>query len=70
MDSDDSVEVSLDFLHQTVNDIQRLKVAGDSEPERYINAVYKRLPRLARSSLHNYRLVFAAGILDEVNGQR
>jgi hypothetical protein len=39
MESDDSVEVSLDFFHQTVNDIQRLKAAADTEPERCINAV-------------------------------
>jgi hypothetical protein len=39
MESDDSVEVSLDFFHHTVNDLERLKVAADTEPERYINAV-------------------------------
>jgi len=38
MESDDSVEVSLDFFHHTVNDLQRLKVAANTEPERYINA--------------------------------
>jgi len=38
MKSDDPVEVPPDLFHHTIHDFQRLKVAANAEPERYINA--------------------------------